>query len=138
MLPERQGTSVMSLKCLLKIGAHPRGGFQGPRKPLKPQAVCVFCRGGWLQLALQNSPLGTGLLASDRQVLGVKRIIFILLLCQPHFGIWWWRHRCAAGSALPLFWMILQAPSSAQEQRSLGFLSLQHCSPPFLTLVVLH
>lgn len=39
MLPERQGTSVVSLKCLLKIGEHPRGGFQGPHKPLKPHTV---------------------------------------------------------------------------------------------------
>lgn len=93
-LPERQGTSVVSLKCLLKTGAHPRGGFQGPRKPLKPHTACVFFRGGWLQLALQNLPWGTGFPASNGEVLGVKHVIFILLLSQPCSGIWSWKsHR---------------------------------------------
>lgn len=95
MLPERQGTSVVSLKCLLKTGAHPRGGFQGPCKPLKAHTACVFCRRGRLQLALLNLPLGTGLPASDGEVLGAKHVIFILLLCQRCSGIWPWRSRRA-------------------------------------------
>lgn len=75
MLPKRQETSLVSLKCLLKIGAHPRGGFQSPCKCLKPHTI-VFCGRGWLQLAL-----GTGFPSSDREVLGIKHSIFILLLC---------------------------------------------------------
>lgn len=53
MLPERQETSLVSLKCLLKIGAYPRGGFQSPCEFLKPH-TSVFCGRGWLLLALQN------------------------------------------------------------------------------------
>lgn len=66
MLPKRQETSLVSLKCLLKIGAHPRGGFQSPCECLKPHTI-VFCGRGWLQLAL-----GTGFPSSDREVLGIS------------------------------------------------------------------
>lgn len=101
MLPERQGTLVVSLKCLLKTGAHPRGGFQGPCKPLRAHAARVFRRGGMAAAGSAESPLGTGLPASDGEVLGVKHVIFMLFLCWPHCGVWLWRSRCAASWALP-------------------------------------
>lgn len=88
-----------SLKCLLKIGAHPRGAFQSPCECLKPHTRVL-----WKGVAAAGSAqLGTALPAIDREVLGVKNIIFILLLCGCGEVTSW---------TLPLFWMISRLPAA--------------------------
>lgn len=117
MLPERQETSLVSLKCLLKIGAYPRGGFQSPCECLEPH-TSVFCGRRWLQLALQN--WGQVFLPVPERCWGKARHLH-----PPHLsGVWLWRsHKLDSAPVLD----DLQAPCSAQEQCSLGFLSYQRC-----------